>query len=404
MRARIRAAGLWASLVLAPQGAWATDVPVTPRAPAALLVITAPGRAPAASTGALLAAADHALARHTRLEIRSLEQLGVDPDSLRPCRSGLRLSCWARTLRGQASDARLRFAFVLALIPLADGREQASVLLLDLERAARLSERAAPDDPDAAAAVEDELFAQTPSSRPARLDLTDPERRRAYFAGVVRDDFAQPLEAAGVLGALGDVDVRGARAGWPVFVDGDEVGVTAGPRTRLVGVPVGRRTIGVRAPWGEVVQSGLTVSAEQAALVWVEPPPAGVHPGRLAVRWGGVAMAAAGLSVLAVGLARAGDGAAVTCLRRPGDVGGCPGLGTPTTGYDPGRAPATDPATVDGGGLALVPFGVALSVAGAGASAAAWTLPEDSEFPWWPTLVAVLAGGLTYGVGHAVAR
>lgn len=390
--------------VLAAVPATAAPIRVQARVPAALLVIIPPGQSPAASTAALLSAADEALTRHTRLEVRSLEQFGVDPQSLHACRSALRLSCWARTLGEQTSGTPPRFALVLALLPLADGREQASVHLLDLEFAATVLAHASPDAPEAAAAAEDELFERTPRSRSVRLDLTDPEARRDYFTGIVQDDFQSAFEAAGVLGALGAVDVQGTRAGWPIFVDEAEVGLTSEGRTEVAGVPVGPRRVRVRAPWGEDVQQELTVPPVGSAVMVVGPPPAGVHPGRTVVRWGGLAVAAAGVAVFAAGAAKSSDGSKVTCLRRAQDTGDCAGLGTATTGYNPDAAPSTDPARVDAGGLAIVPLGLALGVAGASASAAAWTLPEDADFPWWALVIGAAAGALTYGVGHAVGR
>lgn len=387
--------------VLAPAPAAAAPIRMVSRVPAALLVIIAPGKSPAASTAALLSAADEALTRHTRLELRSLEQFGVDPQSLHACRSALRLSCWARTLRAQTSGVPPRFALVLALLPLADGREQASVHLLDLEAAATVLARANSDAPETA---EDELFERTSRSRPVRLDLTDPTARREYFSGIVQDDFRSTLEAAGVLGALGAVEVQGTRAGWPLLVDTVEVGVTADGRTEVVGVPVGRRSLGVRAPWGDNVQRELTVAPVGTAVMIVGPPPAGVHVGRTAVRWGGLAVAAVGAAVFAVGAVRSADGSQVTCLRRAADTGDCASLGTATTGYNSEAAPSTNPLSVDAGGLAIVPLGLALGVAGASASAAAWKMPDDADFPLWALVIGAAAGVLTYGVGHAVGR
>ncbi len=401
----MRAALAWAALLVlltAPRAEAAVEV--TPRVPAALLVIIAPGQSPAASTAALLSAADEALSAHTHLELRSLEQFGVDPQSLYACRSDLRLSCWARTLRQQTAGVRPRFALVLALLPLADGQEQASVHLLDLKVAAQVLAGAPSEAPEASAAAEDELFERTARSRPVRLDLTDATARRDYFTRIVQDDFRGSFEAAGVLGALGALEVQGTRAGWPLFVDEAEVGVTADGRTEVIGVPVGRRAVRVRVPWGDEVQQELTVPQVGSAVMVVGPPPAGVHVGRTAVRWGGLALAAVGSAVALAGAVQSQDGARVTCLRRAGDVGSCPGLGTPSTGYDASAAPSTDPGAVDAGGLAVVPLGLALGVAGASASAAAWTMPDEAEFPWWAVVIGAAAGALTYGVGHAVGR
>jgi len=390
-------------VVLAAAPSSAAPLVLEPRVPAGLLVITPPGRSPAVSTGVLLTAADAVLGARTRLELRSLEQLGVDPLALSPCREGLRLSCWARTIRAQASSAPPRFVFVLALLPIADGREQASLLLLDLERAAALSAEADVEDPEALAAVEDRLFAVTPRAPPARVSFSDPEARRVYFEGVVQDSFREVLERAGVFSPLGRIELTGTGEGWPVRVDGRPVGAAAQGRTEVSGVPVGELAVEVEVPWGAPVQARLTVTPEAAASLAIEPPPT-THPARVGVRWGGLGLAAVGVVVGAVGLAQAGDGARVTCLRRAGDEGGCAGLGTPTTGYSPSAVPATDPAVVDAGGLAIVPLGLALVTAGVGASVTAWLNEDEASFPWWAIAVGVVAGGMTYGVGHAVMR
>lgn len=371
--------------------------------PTAFLVVTPPGvsaRAPAAD---LMAAAAGALARHTHLRLRSLEQLGVDPTALDVCQGSAPLSCWARTVHGLAAAERPRYALVLALQPAGPEREQVTLLLLDLDDATRRLDAAPTDDPEARAQVEDGLFATTPRAAPARLDLTEAEVRRGAFEAAVLDTFQAPLQAAGHWGGLGRIRLQDTLRGWPVRVDGLEAGVTAAVETTLEGAPAGPRRVSVVVPWGAPFEAEVTVAPGVDALVRVPAEPT-VHGARAAVRYGGLAVAAAGVAVLGVGLARARDGAGVTCLRRPGDVGECAGLGTPTTGYDPGLIPSTNPGAVDAGGLAYVPMGAALVVAGGGASLWAWLESDEGAFPWWPLAVGLVAGGATYGLGHLAGR
>jgi hypothetical protein len=397
-------AGALAVGLLTSGAAWAGQAGLQPRVPAAFLVVTPPGVSGRASASDLMAAAAEALGARTHLELRSLEQLGVDQAALDACQGSAPLSCWARVVRGLGGAAAPRYALVAALQPAGPELEQVTLLLMDLEDAARRLDAAPAGDRDAAAQVEDALFAVTPRAPPVRLDLARPEVRKAAFADALADHFQPALTDAGHWGGLGRVRVQDTLRGWAVTVDGAPAGVTTPVETVLDGAPEGERRVGVAVPWDPAFVAPVTVRAGAEAWLRIPPAPPPLSRARVGVRYGGLAVAAAGLAVLGYGVARAHDGAQVTCLRRPGDAGDCAGLGTPSTGYDPARIPATDPAAVDAGGLAILPLGAALAVAGGGASAWAWLESDEAAFPWWPLAVGLVAGGLTYGVGHAVGR
>lgn len=383
--------------------AGAAPLRVSTPVPVALIVVSPTGSGGGSTPAALRDAAERILGARTRLVVPSLEQLGVDPLALDACRtSSIRLTCWAKALRNapaRGADAP-RYALVVSRFGVDETKVQVSLLFVDLAAAVQRADAAPAGDPEAAAEVEDAIFASATRVPPVRVDAgaVDP-----FFERAIR--VLQPrLHTEGLWGAVGSVEVQGVLPETEIRLDGRPVGRAEGSAVRLEGVPVGRRTVAADLPWLEGGWSReVQVTARQTAVLTVPGPPPAPSTVRIGTRWGGLLVAAAGVALVGVGATRGGDLRA-TCLRRAGDEGGCDGLGTPTFGLDPTAAPSADLGTVDRGGVAIAPLGAGLIVAGGVASGWAWSVGPDEEAPWWGLLVGLVAGGATYGLGHALGR
>jgi hypothetical protein len=311
----------------------------------ALHVVARRGYVPAASTSDILLAAGRAAAKHTHLEVRTPEQLGVEAGALDACSAVVRLSCWHRELELTGS-ARPEFLLAVAMHPSEGGKEELFAMLVPV--AARWVDGLAPPlppDPEPREQALEKETVETPLAPVATSDLAALEE---YFSRLFEVDFRPRIE-----------------------------------RSKL---------------WGPRPKRELPL--------FVQPPTPAVeatstHPVRAVTRWGGLAIAAAGLALTVVGVGAESDAGAlrIGCLQRGAAAGRCEGLGPATFGLDATGAPTTDVRAVNPSGLPILPLGLGVVAAGGTWGATSWLLGEDEDAPWLGLALGVAAGAAAFGVG-----
>ena len=375
---------------------------VRDRVPAVLVVLTPPGRALSASLSSVLDAVTSSLRWRTDLEVLSPEQAGVDISILVRCGARRRMTCWARTIRGSFStggERRPKLALIVVGQPAGEGKDRLNTLLLDLEEARRTYRSAPRADPDWRDGVEDRIFAATPQSPGTVVDVRRGNGLLAYFDRVVDQTLREPLLRKGRWWPSGRLEVIDTPAGLSLEIDGQDVARTKLGRTDIPFVQAGLREVIVRGPDAhQVVQVVEIPIGGRAEIAW-QSPPEGAHPARIATRWGGLGVVAAGAVVAGLGLSRGGN-VESTCLVRAGSAD-CPALGGVTFGFDPDQAPSTDPNEVNPAGVQIASLGLALMASGATWSAGSWLLGPDESPPWWVWLAGAAIGGATYAVAAA---
>lgn len=382
-------------------GLSAPSIEVGPRTPSVLLLVTPRASKLRGSTSDYLLAADAIATSHTGLKILSSEQAGVDQNALDRCGAGERLTCWTRLVRPRSDVEGPRFLIVLAVHPSGADQTKLVAMLVDTDRALEVFKKT-PRTTGWRERVESELFTQAVKTKPKTLRNNDGQAIRGYFQDLFSSRFRSALERESLWRPFGQVTLQ-APSGTTIALDGRRVGVAGESQTELSAVPPGRVTIAIQTPDGRAAKTQVTVKRGQRLQLTSASftfPPERPHPLRLAVQWGGVAVATAGAAIAAYGLTRSVDDVNSACITRGAQS--CPKLGQPTFGYDPGSGPAVRTGRINPGGLLVGAFGLSLVSAGLSWALGTWFFGEPSEIPWIPLAVGTALGGATYGLGAAL--
>ncbi len=384
-------------------GLSAPSIEVGPRTPSVLLLVTPRASKLRGSTSDYLLAADAIATSHTGLQILSSEQAGVDQNALDRCGAGERLTCWTRLVRPREDAEGPRFLIVLAAHPSGADQTKLVAMLVDTDRALEAFKKT-PRSAGWRERVESELFTQAVKTKPKTLRNNDNQAIRGYFEDLFSSRFRSVLERESLWRPFGQVSLQ-APPGATIALDGRRVGVAGPSPTELSAIPPGRVTISIRTPDGRAAQAQVTV--ERGQRVELTPasfvfPPDRPHPLRLAVQWGGIAVATAGAAIAIYGLTQSLDDVNSACITRGAQS--CPSLGQPTFDYDPGRGPAVRPEAINPGGLLVGAFGLSLVSAGLSWALGTWFFGEPAGIPWIPLAAGAALGGATYGLGAALDR
>lgn len=370
-------------------------IDVGEKTPVALYLVTPTGAASEIPSATTLAAAERALARDPSLELWPMERTGVAAATLDKCPIDTRLSCWVAAMR----PSKAAYLWALALQPRGDGTDRVRTIFIDLGAAtARYRAELDGGAEDWRERAESALFAL--ARRDKGRQIGGAEDLTAYFDGVV-DEFLRPaLEANGRWKPYGAIEVTSPIDDMTVSIDGNIAGVVRAGSTVIAGVEPGPRR--VEAQVGDYSKRyEVVVVRSETARIQLERPPVEWHPVRMGALYAGGVVAASGIAILIWSIVRAGDGVQGGCLQRAGMSGSCDGLGALTLGYDPSRAPSTDPDAVDPSGIVMAPLGIGLMATGAAWSAGAW-FGDREDAPWWAIAVGVATGIVVYGVGHVL--
>lgn len=387
-------------------------IAVDERTPSVLLVTSPGGATGGGHTSSLLRAASAAFAAHTDLRLLSPEQAGADLARFAACDRLVRLSCWVRAVRpdasgtktpGADSDEDLRFLVVLSSAPTGDGRLRLSPMLIDTDRALEALQRLGSGGAGAAEAAEDAVFAGAERAASETIDPEDEAALDGYFRTLVTRALRSSLERTGHWSPQARLSLRAGVGGLGIRVDGRLVGTTGAGETLLTGLRAGRREVELVGPRGATSRALVDLRpGEGSALLLEAPVPATARVARSAALWGGLAVGVVGASLTAVGLAQQGQIDARCLVRASEPDASCASLGFVSTGLEPGAAPTADPARVDPGAVALAPLGFGLIGLGATTALGTWLFTDADEPPWWPLVAGLVVGGASFAVGASL--
>lgn len=321
----------------------------------------------AVSSSGLLRAAAEALPSHTGLELRSLEQLGLDPAELEACPVETRLGCW-RTRLQRRND--VHYLWVLSWRGFG-GRLRLTTLLVPIRTALTTVGRA----------QENELFDLSP--RLSRV-LTGTAAVPSALVDIVASPALQSrLTDDGHWKSHGEVSLARVPRGFEVRVDGRSVAVGDGRPMRLSALRVGSHhlQVGDSLRWSVEVRGGREVHTELPA------PEARTHVGRQVLEPAALVLAGVGAVLLAVGVERQ-LGSRAYCLGTS-----CSGAGLVAIGdnFDGLRTGPSE-------GPSWITVGAGLTAAGVAGYAGSRGLGARDAPPWWGMALGVGAGALAAGL------
>lgn len=399
--------------LLVPAAALAEEphtIIVQEREPIVLVLNTPTGQVADISKSELIRIAGDLLKRHTDFFPRELDEMLVED-----CKG--RLTCLAlKSRRDYNRDAWLRsdgtvrpfedflaktaeaerppprFLLMISNVSIPDQADRLSVTLLDLDRALRIhhqAERKAAwkDDVEASVAEEAVLVPRI------RSEVRDAQEATTFLATTFTRKLSGPLEEVGHWEPYGVIEITTDVEEASLRYDGRAVGDARGPLTRLVGVRPGTHSLVLDRPGYLTYETEIEVAKGQTARASVDLAVAPSNaPGvvRAVTFWGGMAVAAAGVAVIALGASRA-SGVETSCF---GDCSS--GSEFTTFGLDPDAAGTTRP--VNPSGVAVVPLGLALAGTGLTFTLGTWLIGEDDDVPWIQLLAGLAVGGATYGL------
>ncbi len=375
-------------------------IDVDERAPLLMMEMTPKGvRVPIATTRLYRVAAE-ALQHRSRLELRSPEQLGIDTSRLLECELDRRLTCWVEEARRTRPAEAPMFLLVMSLVESKEGTVEVAGVLVDLERAGKIIDRALDEPAGSVASVENRIFESVITARGTTSRLDDDAELLQLLDRFLAGDFAGAFAEHGVAEPAGAITIAGGRAGLEIAIDDALVGITGPGTTRLEALAPGARRVSIRDPERHEELLTEAVMVRPQTPVEVRIPPPAVAPDRTRMKvglFGGVAIAAVGIAISAVGIGLAPDRDVVT-----------PCVGADCTEQRTSRLAGTCDLAHErssecaNGGLLLLPLGYSVALSGALWSIGSVLFP-DSELAFWLSLVAgVGLGAATYGISSAL--
>jgi hypothetical protein len=406
-----------------PGPAGEQDIALLKRAPLAFLLFTPTGEGGVTGSSALIRAVNQLVEANTDLFVTQL-----DPSEAAECAG--RLACMARKARPdydrlqyelgngqlapysehQAYVAKKKITYPQYLLVVSNitggERDRLGVTLLDTDAALAAAHVLDPARPGAAQELEVRLRQEAVLGEPQWGEVSGPEEAERFLASVFVNHLRRRLDDAGHWKPYGTVELITAQPGLTVTWDGEAVAVTQGAPVRLLGVRAGDHTLTLTHPELRVYETPVAVTRDGVTQLRPVLTPA-VDPTAQALRrgllYGGLGLVAAGGAVTAVALARQDASVVTYCPAFEGAAPPCSGGGFTSSGYDPARAPGFG-AEVNPSGVLMAPLGYSLAATGAVWSLGTLLFGDDDHIPWLQAVAGVAAGGISYGLSHALNR
>ncbi|MCA9549925.1 MAG: PEGA domain-containing protein [Myxococcales bacterium] len=420
----MRVGWLSAVLVLASSPALAQDpaqvIVMQERVPFAFLLGTPTGEVGRTSSSELIRIVSNLARRYTDFDVQIL-----DPGLMTECRG--RLGCLTlktrrdyqrsdllddrnrpipyrehvRRLR-QSGQIYPRYLLVVSNVTLSGQADRMSAVLVNTDLALAVLHEAPRDQADWEDAAEARLNSGAVVAAPARAQVSSPDEAETFLTKLFTDDFLRAFKSTGNWEPYGTLDLTTSVSGATILLDDKPLGVTQAGLTRVEKVRPGQHALRLEHPDRLPYTSEVRVQRGETTLISPElatrPNVRSDLPRQLTL-WTGVAVAAAGVGLVAYGATRPDPGLRTSCFE--GTDGCQDGKRFVSFGYDPSQA-STAPTAVNPSGVAVVPLGYSLAGAGAAWGAGA-LLTEANELPWIPWLIGAVVGATAYGVSAAVA-
>lgn len=352
--------------------AGAAGIEARESSPLDLVLLVPAGELGAAATRSeIIRGVDEALLAHTSLRAEPIDSALL----AETCPEG-KFGCFSRRL------VRSELYAVISVVSLGEGSLRLAATLIDAKRA-----RACPPNAgEEACIVTTAVIASAPPQIVAAQEVMP--RIRAFLLERSRHAF----DAAKVWEPYGALSIAFAEEGFEVQLDGETIGSSSKPATRIERVLPGPRKVqlsrGSVSTRAEVVLVERAKTATVAMTLDLDP-----HPLRTVLLYSGAGAAVAGVVLTTVAIVEAGS---------RGSIVGCVGANVSCSGRFVGSGDVRDPRPLQPAtgprGVLLAPLGLAL--AGGGAAWSIGSLLGDEPDP--PLFEALIGAGLmiaTYAAG-----
>lgn len=362
-------------------------VRVETRTTSVLLVSTPRGLDRAGGSSALIRETARILEGRSGLRVLSVEQSGVALEDVARCPATALLGCMVRLVA--AGPTPPAFLFVLSAHPVRSGKVRLSLLAIDVAASLALIARGGDADQ-----LEDAIFASGASGEPEELDPDRTVDLRSFLESQLEGRLRAALERRDEWAPFGAIELDGAWAGVPLILDGRVLGVTTGETIRLEDLRPGDRRVMVGGG-DEIFEITVAVERGETTHVLVERTS---RRSTSLVSWAGLGVATAGVVLASIAAVTTTGQLESRCLLRSAATEpSCDAVGFATTRFDTSAAPALDTGSLNPPGVALVPLGASLVVAG-GVTALGPQLFDHELTPVLSTVVGVALGAAAYGL------
>ena len=301
-----------------------------------------------------------------------------------------------RRLRRRGLDYT-RYLLVVSNVTLPERPDRVSAVLVDTDIALQLYHDARRDRANWQDTFEARVDSAAVVGGNAKSEVNTPEDVDRFFRTYLEKKVGPKLAQTGHWRPYGSIQIAHSVAHAAVIWDGRTVGSTAEGPTYLTQALAGQHTLILRHPRYEDAQETVVVEAGKTTQVQFDLrlKPASASLGRQIVLWSGAGLVAAGGALSIYAITQDDSSATSACI---GD--GCTSSTSfQTFGYTPdaGTTEAINPS-----GVLVAPLGYSLAATGAAWSLGSLLMSEEDEFPWWPFVIGLAAGGLSYGLSAAL--
>jgi hypothetical protein len=378
-------------------GALLTSDPIllTQRKPIAFILSTPTGATGTTSSSDIIRIVSNLFETHTSLVLREIDAVQVAD-----CKG--KVGCMLTKIGvGPARKDAPELLLVLSKLTQPGAPDRLSAMLVDVTRAADVSQEVTHHDEDWENELETRIFESAVLVRPRFSAVRDQAETQSYLERLFTSELRGPFESRGVWEPYGSILIEGTEAGIAIDLDGTTIGVTRPASTRILYVLPGKRTLKLTSPKLKPYATDLQVERGREATLHaaLEPAPSPTSPFRSALMWTGAGVAVAGLAITAVAIARASSDVSSFCVSR--SDGSCRDTKAfATLGYNPNAAPSFSN-DVNPSGILLAPLGYSLFAAGATWAGTTFLLDRDDP-PWIELGIGLAVGIVAYGVSALV--
>lgn len=289
-----------------------------------------------------------------------------------------------------------RFLIVVSNVTLPGRADRLSAVMVDTDVALQLYHDARRRLPDWEDAVEARVDAGAVVGENATAEVRSADDVRAFLDRFMSGSVQERLEETGFWRPYGMVRILSPVQHAAIVWDGRTVGSTGARETLLSQANAGRHEVVLQHPKYDDARAVVTVVAGDTVDVRLAPriKEEDLPVGRQVLLWTGAGLLAVGGGLGIYALARQDGDARSVCIGAD-----CPsGSSFQTFGYDPDAPPGSD---INPSGVLVGPLGYSLALTGA-----TWSLgtllTDEEDFPWWPLLIGLVAGGVSYGLSAAL--
>lgn len=290
-----------------------------------------------------------------------------------------------------------RYLIVASDVTLPGRPDRISTLLIDTDAALDVVHGISDSDPERDRKIEAGIVDRAIAAGPRDGELDELRDAERYVAELLERTLRPVFVASGDWQPFGEVLLTARYADFGVVLDGVAIGATRAGVTEIRDVRAGSHRLALERPGFVPFSKTFDTDAGERLEIHaeLEPEANGATVMRRIVFWSGIGLAAVGAGTAAVAVARHDGSVKTACFATAGS--GCASTTQfETTGYDPNTSSVNPP------GVLLAPLGYSIAAGGAGWALGTAFIGEDTDVPWVPLAIGLVAGSLSYGLSAAL--